>query len=409
MAWIVFLHPDLGIGGAERLVVDAALALKKKGHNVHFVTTHHDKEHCFMETKDGTIPVTVAGDWLPRNVFGRFYALCTYIRMIYAALYTVFFSGLKPDVVFCDLVSVCIPFIRVGGSKVIFYCHFPDQLLSQPGGALKSVYRAPLDWLEEITTGQAHRILVNSKFTSGVFKRTFKRLQVFPDILYPSMNTQPFDDTVPVPINDILTKDLPDNHFLFLSINRYERKKNLSLALDAMNELRKHLPISDWSRCHLVMAGGYDLRVIENIEHYDELVAHAEVLGLTDMVTFLKSPSDAIKLSLLNSCHCLLYTPPNEHFGIVPLEAMYARKPVIAANSGGPTETVVNGSTGFLCEVKAQDFGEAMKKFVQNENMRKKFGEAGCSRMKKLFSFDAFSDKLELVIDSLLNIKSRSD
>ena len=31
---IAFLHPDLGIGGAERLVVDAAVALKQKGHDV---------------------------------------------------------------------------------------------------------------------------------------------------------------------------------------------------------------------------------------------------------------------------------------------------------------------------------------------------------------------------------------
>jgi len=36
----------------------------------------------------------------------------------------------------------------------------------------------------------------------------------------------------------------------------------------------------------------------------------------------------------------LIYTPTNEHFGIVPLEAMYMEKPVIACNSGGPTETI---------------------------------------------------------------------
>ena len=31
---IAFLHPDLGIGGAERLVVDAAVALQQQGHDV---------------------------------------------------------------------------------------------------------------------------------------------------------------------------------------------------------------------------------------------------------------------------------------------------------------------------------------------------------------------------------------
>ena len=44
MVRVAFLHPDLGIGGAERLVVDAALALKSRGHEVTFVTAHHDDD-----------------------------------------------------------------------------------------------------------------------------------------------------------------------------------------------------------------------------------------------------------------------------------------------------------------------------------------------------------------------------
>ena len=55
---VLFLHPDLGIGGAERLVCDAALALKSKGHKVSFFTTYHDPNHCFPETRDGTFPGT---------------------------------------------------------------------------------------------------------------------------------------------------------------------------------------------------------------------------------------------------------------------------------------------------------------------------------------------------------------
>lgn len=407
MKKVVFLHPDLGIGGAERLVVDAALSLKGNGYDVQFVTSHHDPQHCFMETRDGTLPVTVVGDWLPRNLFGRFYAVCAYIRMIYAAAYIVFFSGLTPDIVFCDQISVCVPVLHIAGYKIIFYCHFPDQLLSQPGSALKSLYRAPLNWLEETTTGKAHKILVNSKFTAGVFRDTFKRLQVEPDVLYPTMNTDVFDNTTPLPLSQIFTLEFPDNGILFLSINRYERKKNLKLALDAMNELKKRLSSNEWSHVHLVMAGGYDTRVKENVEHYDELVSHANILGLTEKVTFMKSPSDIEKISLLIHCHCLIYTPPNEHFGIVPIEAMYASKPVIAANSGGPTETVLNGVTGFLCSLKPEDFANAMLKCIKNEDTRTKMGKAGQDRMKTQFSFVAFSNQLLEIVHSLLDVKDK--
>jgi alpha-1,3/alpha-1,6-mannosyltransferase len=50
---VVFFHPDLGIGGAERLVVDAAVAFKSRGYRVVIFTNHCDPSHCFDECRDG--------------------------------------------------------------------------------------------------------------------------------------------------------------------------------------------------------------------------------------------------------------------------------------------------------------------------------------------------------------------
>ena len=160
---VLFLHPDLGIGGAEKAVVDAAVALKKKGHTVRFVTSYHDPAHCFPETINGTLRVKIVGNWLPRCILGRCVAACAYLRMIYAAMYVVFFC--KYDIIFCDQISACIPVLRLRRGKVLFYCHFPDLLLTKRKTLLKKIYRYPLDWLEEITTGLAHKVVVNSKFT----------------------------------------------------------------------------------------------------------------------------------------------------------------------------------------------------------------------------------------------------
>lgn len=51
---VVFFHPDLGIGGAERLVIDAAVGLQNRGHKVTVFTSYCNPNHCFDEARDGT-------------------------------------------------------------------------------------------------------------------------------------------------------------------------------------------------------------------------------------------------------------------------------------------------------------------------------------------------------------------
>lgn len=403
---ILFVHPDLGIGGAERLVVDAALALKSEGNIISFVTTHHDLNHSFTETKDGSFPVTVVGDWIPRNIFGRFYALCAYMRMVYAALYVLFFYEAIPDIIFCDIVSASIPILKLTKSKIIYYCHFPDQLLSSPGSKLKHIYRAPLNWLEEKTTDSADVILVNSLFTSSVFKNTFKTIKRDPDVLYPSINTDFFknnsSDISAISESALGTAvDFSPDRFIFLSINRYERKKNITLAISALGALKVLLSENEWKKVDLIIAGGYDNRVSENLEYYEELKQEAQQNKVEGKVHFLKSPSDLSKLTLLYRCDCLLYTPSNEHFGIVPLEAMYSQKPVIAVNSGGPTETVVNGVTGFLCSPSKEEFSRAMDKLIKDKIVAQQMGLAGKQRFTEKFSFEAFRKHLNSVVEEV--------
>lgn len=400
MVKIIFLHPDLGIGGAERLVVDAGLAFKKNGNEVSFYTNHHDPTHCFAETRNGTFPVTVVGDWIPRSIFGKFKAACAYIRMVYAAIYLAWYviPIEEPTLIFCDLISLCVPFLKMarGPFRVVFYCHHPDKLLTSEGSFLKKLYRVPLNWLEEFTTARADKVLVNSKYTARVYQDAFQSIREIPDICYPSINSEYFKITIPKPLKEVVP--VGADKFVFLSINRYERKKNLQLALRALEHLKHILCEEDWNRVHLIMAGGFDPINLENMEHYIELTDLAAELDIEDKVTFMKSPKDEEKVSLLYNCKALVYTPSNEHFGIVPLEAMYFKKPVLAVNSGGPTETVVNEVTGFLCEPNSKSFADAMTKLIINPELVEKLGDAGSKRFETKFSFDAFTEQLNGIL-----------
>lgn len=57
MPTVAFIHLDLGIGGAENLVVNAAKGIQDRGHSVKIYTSHHDPARAFKETIDGTLSV----------------------------------------------------------------------------------------------------------------------------------------------------------------------------------------------------------------------------------------------------------------------------------------------------------------------------------------------------------------
>ena len=149
------------------------------------------------------------------------------------------------------------------------------------------------------------------------------------------------------------------------------------------------------------MAGGYDERVVENKEHYEELCNLVNENNLKDHVTFLRSFSDSQKRTLLKYSSCLIYTPDKEHFGIVPVEAMYMKCPVIAVNSGGPLETVEDGVTGYLCDPNPDSFAQAMLKFIQDRTLSETFGNSGHKRMVSKFSFESYTSQLNSVITDL--------
>lgn len=148
-----------------------------------------------------------------------------------------------------------------------------------------------------------------------------------------------------------------------------------------------------------MIAGGYDKLNQENVDYYRELISLSSDYDIPKrQLIFLRSPcnfgyifyklnhflADQEKLYLLKRSTAVIYTPNNEHFGIVPIEAMYLGKPVIAVNSGGmdlimwtsqfvfsgPMETVENGKTGFLLEQTPEEFAKAMKTILEREDLR---------------------------------------
>jgi len=109
---------------------------------------------------------------------------------------------------------------------------------------------------------------------------------------------------------------------------------------------------------------------------------------------------------LFNAATLLVYTPSNEHFGIVPLEAMVAGVPVLAANSGGPLETVVDGETGWLrLAGDISQWTEVMQKVLHGmtHEQLQQMGDEGRRWVKDQFSESKMASRLDQEIDMMVN------
>jgi alpha-1,3/alpha-1,6-mannosyltransferase len=418
---VVFIHLDLGIGGAEQLVLQLATASQDLGHKVDIVTTRCDQDHCFSAVKKSPLEGRLAnnvhlfGQWIPTNLFGIATAFCSTIRMLYLTLQVCrcrnnLTSANTDTVVVLDVLPTSIPLLRrwLPSCGVLFYCHFPDKLLLQrQGGIAKQGYRKLLDALEESTMRQADTLVVNSNFTLSQVHDVFPSL-LHKDIkvLYPALDTSKMIQAN----NEAKTATSP-----IVSLNRFERKKNIGLLLETFALLKKtyqqsikvgagassnsiSLPLPP-----VIIAGGYDTKNVENVQYRGELQVLCEQLNLLQEVTFLLDISDDTRAELFQMALCVVYTPDREHFGIVPLEAMYAGTPVVAVHSGGPTETVRDGVTGFLRESTPEAFGQALQEFIQTPTLATQMGKAGRDHVEDKFGTRRFRDEWKVLVKETLS------
>ncbi len=92
-----------------------------------------------------------------------------------------------------------------------------------------------------------------------------------------------------------------------------------------------------------------------------------------------------------------------ESFGLVAVEAMLAKKPVIGSNHGGLTEVVVNEKTGYLVEPNNDEaLFDAIQKLIENPNLRNEFGEMGYQRAIKEFSVEKYISNFEALFNSMI-------
>jgi glycosyltransferase involved in cell wall biosynthesis len=105
--------------------------------------------------------------------------------------------------------------------------------------------------------------------------------------------------------------------------------------------------------------------------------------------------SDEELVELYKSCDIFLMPSRQEGFGIVFLEAMAFKKPVIGGNHGGTPEVILDNETGFLVEHGDVDgLADRIAILLRDPELCKRMGEAGRRRVEENYTFEPLRRKL---------------
>ena len=153
-----------------------------------------------------------------------------------------------------------------------------------------------------------------------------------------------------------------------LVVGRLEPVKRIELAI---------LSLAGLPRLRLVIVGDGSQR--------HTLEATAREAGVGDRVTFAGNVAGDDLVRLYSEALAVVYTPYDEDFGYVTLEAFLSGKPVVTAtDSGGTLEFVTNGENGFVCDPTPESLTAALAHVTADPGVARRLGEAGRRRAQRV-------------------------
>jgi len=120
----------------------------------------------------------------------------------------------------------------------------------------------------------------------------------------------------------------------------------------------------------------------ESREALDGLV---RTLGLRDRVTLTGRLPDEDLISHLARCRAVCFTPVNEDYGFVTVEAFASRKGVITCtDSGGPADLVRDGETGLIAAPTPEALAGCLVRVMDDEGFAERIGGAAAARVAQI-------------------------
>lgn len=333
-------------GGSGVLATELGKALAKEGHYVHFITY---KEPARLDTFN------------PR-VFYHEVSFENYSLFEYPPYETALASKMVDIVKFEKLdilhVHYAIPHASAAfiakqilkqegiDVKVITTLHGTDITLVGKDPSFNPVVTFSINQSDGITS-------VSNSLKEDTYKY-FKITKPI-DVIYNFIDFERFHKTY----NEELRRQVAlDGERIIIHASNFRKVKRIQDVILTFNQIVKEIPSK------LILIGDGPER-----HHIEEM---SRQLGLCDKVRFF-GKLDAVE-TLLSIADLFMMPSETESFGLAALEAMACEVPVVSSNAGGLPEIMIQGETGYLCDVgNIEQYVAACKNILRDDNTLRTF------------------------------------
>lgn len=385
-------------GGGEKLVLEEAQGLRRRGHRVDIYAPVVDSKRCFPDL----LAETEVKKLFPSFTF--YYPLRDFIAITGSILltpllcwkfrkYDVFFGANQPGPLICWLLGRILkkPYvIYLAQPTRVLYPRKIDRELGFGKGSfdlfylLAKFFYPVIKKLDEQSIKNANFILANGEFIAEVLEKTYGvKVICCPAGCYPARSSL----AVSRFRGEIVSRRRIKKPYILLT-NRHFPQKRFDYIISALPFILKEIP-----EVCLVITGG-------QTAYTSYLKALVGQLGIAKKVFFLGIVSEEKLTELYKNAAVYVYTAPQEDFGMGVIEAMAVGLPVVAWNSGGPATTVLHGKTGFLAQpFDVTDFSSRVTQLLLDKSLNRALGRNALRRASD-FSYEKHVKSLEQVLFS---------
>lgn len=168
---------------------------------------------------------------------------------------------------------------------------------------------------------------------------------------------------------------------VLLSLGRLVKRKGVDKTIEAIAQMSA---AETENLLYVITGAGLEEEYLKKLVPSD----------LSRKIIFLGEVNEKEKWSWLNLCDIFIMPARDisgdfEGFGIVYLEANLCGKPVIAGNTGGVRDAVLNGVTGLMVDPEnTEEIKNAIIRLADDKNLRAELGQTGKARAIREFNWE---------------------